>query len=118
MKAMFFSGALLLSSFLSFAGGETDEPSRYPVDVTTSSVTWVGTKVTGSHNGDIQINNGMLTIEDGMISAATVIIDMGTIKLMPHDEAEDIVKMHNGCWKRAEQKIGYPVQNALQGFLW
>jgi polyisoprenoid-binding protein YceI len=82
MKAMFFSGALLLSSFLSFAGGETDEPSRYPVDVTTSSVTWVGTKVTGSHNGDIQINNGMLTIEDGMISAATVIIDMGTINTL------------------------------------
>lgn len=67
---------------MSFAGGETDEPSRYPVDVTTSSVTWVGTKVTGSHNGDIQINNGMLTIEDGMISAATVIIDMGTINTL------------------------------------
>ena len=63
MKALLFSGALLLSSFVSFAGGETDAPTRYSVDVTSSSVTWVGTKVTGSHNGDIQINNGMLTVE-------------------------------------------------------
>ena len=82
MKALLFSGALLLSSFVSFAGGETDAPTRYSVDVTSSSVTWVGTKVTGSHNGDIQINNGMLTVEEGMISAATVIIDMASINTL------------------------------------
>ena len=82
MKAFLFSGALLLSSLVSIAGGNDDTPSRYPVDVNTSSVTWIGTKVTGSHNGDIQINNGMLTLEDGMITAATVIIDMGTINTL------------------------------------
>ena len=46
------------------------------------------------------------------------IMDMGTFELMPPDKVEDIVKMHNGRWKRPEQKIGYPVQKALQGFLW
>ena len=41
------------------------------------------------------------------------IIYMSTFKLIPYNKAEDIVKIHNGRWKRAEQKIGYPVEKAL-----
>ena len=46
------------------------------------------------------------------------ITNIGTFELMLPDEVEDIVKMHNSCWKRPEQKTVYPVQKALQGFLW
>jgi len=76
------SGALLLAPLFSFAGGNDTEPTRYPVDAKASSVTWEGKKVTGSHNGDIQINNGMLTVENGLISSATVIIDMSSINTL------------------------------------
>lgn len=82
MKMILLSGALLLTPLFSFAGGHDAEPTRYPVDANASSVTWEGKKVTGSHNGDIQINNGMLTVENGLISAATVIIDMSSINTL------------------------------------
>ena len=82
MKMILLSGALLLAPLFSFAGGNDTEPTRYPVDAKASSVTWEGKKVTGSHNGDIQINNGMLTVENGLISAATVIIDMSSINTL------------------------------------
>ncbi|MBL6644892.1 MAG: YceI family protein [Flavobacteriales bacterium] len=52
------------------------------VDSKSSNVTWVGEKVTGSHNGDIQISSGFITMEEGLISAATVIIDMTTINTL------------------------------------
>ena len=82
MKMILLSGALLLAPLFSFAGGNDTEPTRYPVDAKASSVTWEGKKVTGSHNGDIQINNGMLTVENGLISSATVIIDMSSINTL------------------------------------
>ncbi len=82
MKTILLSGALLLAPLFSYAGGNDTEPARYPVDVKASSVTWEGKKVTGAHNGDIQINNGMLTVKNGLISAATVIIDMSSINTL------------------------------------
>ena len=84
MKQLLYTGALLLAPFFAFAGGD-DAPTRYPVDVKTSTITWEGTKVTGAHNGDIQVSNGLITVTDGLISAATVIIDMTTINTLDLD---------------------------------
>lgn len=84
MKQLFHTGALLLAPFFAFAGGD-DAPTRYPVDAKASAITWEGTKVTGAHNGDIQVSNGLITVTDGLISAATVIIDMTTINTLDLD---------------------------------
>ena len=84
MKQLLYAGALLLAPFLAFAGGD-DAPTRYQVDAKSSTITWEGTKVTGAHNGDIQISNGLITVTDGLISAATVIIDMTTINTLDLD---------------------------------
>ena len=84
MKQLLYTGALLLTPFFAFAGGD-DAPTRYPVDAKASTITWEGTKVTGAHNGDIQVSNGLITVTEGLISAATVIIDMTTINTLDLD---------------------------------
>ena len=81
MNIFLITGALLFGvpSHASTNGGEME---RMNVDTKSSNVTWVGEKVTRSHNGDIQISSGFITMEDGLISAATVIIDMTTINTL------------------------------------
>ena len=106
MKQLLYTGALLLTPLLALAGGNEDTPTRYQVDTESSTVTWEGTKVTGTHNGDIAISNGLITVEDGLISAATVIIDMNTIntldlegrakaRLDGHLKSDDFFSVHS-----------------------
>lgn len=52
----------------------------YTVDTGASSVTWTGTKPTGSHHGTIKLSNGTLSVKDGNIEAGSFIIDMNSIE--------------------------------------
>ena len=61
------------------ATAEGGEEQRLHVNPTTSAVAWEGKKVTGSHNGDIQIESGYINTENGLITGATVIMDMTSI---------------------------------------
>lgn len=70
-KWAFLSLALLVSSGV-FAG-------NYVVDPSESSVNWLGKKVTGEHNGAIDIKEGSLDVVDGEIKGGTVTIDMQSI---------------------------------------
>ena len=49
------------------------------VDVKTSKVTWKGYKVTGSHEGTINLKEGKLEFEGDKLIAGSFIIDMTTI---------------------------------------
>ncbi len=53
--------------------------SKKEIATQSSSVAWKGYKVTGSHNGKIDIKSGFLTFEDTQLSGGSVIIDMTTI---------------------------------------
>lgn len=50
------------------------------VKVETSSVTWKGYKVTGSHIGNIDLKQGALEFKDGNLVGGEFIIDMSTIE--------------------------------------
>lgn len=78
MNTLIISAALLLAP-ITGTTGNGDTPTKKQVDSASSSVTWEGKKVTGSHNGDIQISNGFITSEKGLVTGATVIIDMTSI---------------------------------------
>lgn len=52
---------------------------NYKVDNKESKVKWSGKKVTGEHYGTIQLENGMVQVEDGKISGGTFVMDMSTI---------------------------------------
>jgi polyisoprenoid-binding protein YceI len=67
---------LALTAFVA-PGFKTD---TFKVDVQKSALTWVGKKVTGSHNGTINIQSGILQFNGKKLSGGNFVIDMTTIK--------------------------------------
>ncbi len=70
------------------------------VDTNSSQIAWVGKKVTGQHNGTVNIKEGALEMEDGQVTGGSFVIDMTTIdvldlegeykgKLMGHLRSDD-----------------------------
>ena len=53
------------------------EPDQvFKIDTANSSVTWIGAKVTGRHNGIFRIQEGELTLHNGQASGGKTILDM------------------------------------------
>lgn len=52
----------------------------YKVDVEKSTLTWVGKKLTGSHNGTIDLQSGSLLFNGKKLSGGNFAINMTTIK--------------------------------------
>lgn len=75
-------GILLLSALFvalfSFAG-TTPAVEKVKVDTKSSSVKWVGKKVTGSHSGTINIKSGELAFDGGKLVGGTFEIDMNSM---------------------------------------
>lgn len=57
------------------------EPSgdKIALDAEKSVINWKGSKVTGSHEGTVQIKSGELTYKDKAITSGSFVIDMTTI---------------------------------------
>jgi len=47
-----------------------------------SNIGWIGRKVTGSHNGTINIKSGSLKLEDNNIVSGQVVVDTTSIKIL------------------------------------
>jgi len=65
------------------------------VDLTTSVMTWKGTKPTGSHDGTVAFKSGGMVVEDNVLKSGEFVIDMNTIKNLDmegSDGAGKIVK--------------------------
>ena len=59
----------------------TEVPSeKYIADVTASTIEWKGFKPTGTHNGTINLDNGVFNMADGKINSGTFLINMSSIK--------------------------------------
>ena len=54
----------------------------YNVDLSKSKIEWIGRKVTGKHNGTINIKEGVLLIKDGILLGGSFVIDMSSIKVL------------------------------------
>ena len=65
---------IILAALLS---GEAKE--KYNVNTEESSVEWLGKKVTGQHNGTVQLQGGRLEMEDGQLVGGIFTMDMSTI---------------------------------------
>lgn len=53
----------------------------YSFSVGESSVKWIGTKMTGKHNGTIRIKSGTIELSNGNITGGEMVIDMTTIRV-------------------------------------
>ena len=71
--------ASMALTLTAFATNNNDGTTRYKVDASASSVTWHATKVTGEHMGTVNLANGYLSVTDGNLTSANVIVDMQTI---------------------------------------
>ncbi|MEL6846087.1 MAG: YceI family protein, partial [Bacteroidota bacterium] len=49
------------------------------VDTEASQITWKGYKVTGSHEGTINVENGELAFDEGVLTGGSFDINMGSI---------------------------------------
>ncbi|RUA27378.1 MAG: YceI family protein [Bacteroidetes bacterium] len=76
------------------------------VDTNSSQIAWIGEKVTGQHNGTVDIKEGALEMKDGQVTGGSFIIDMTTInvldlegeykdKLMGHLRSDDFFSVED-----------------------
>ncbi|TCC88346.1 YceI family protein [Pedobacter hiemivivus] len=81
MKIKLSSVALLVLVIISSAFiAPVLKPVTYKVDVEKSSLTWTGKKLTGSHNGTIDLLSGSLQFDGKKLAGGNFVINMTTIK--------------------------------------
>jgi polyisoprenoid-binding protein YceI len=81
MKLKLTSLALLIVVIASSAFiAPVFKADTYKVDASKSSITWVGKKLTGSHNGTIDLQSGALSFNGKKLAGGNFVIDMTTIK--------------------------------------
>ena len=73
-----------------------NKPLTYTVDAAQSTVTWIGKKVTGSHNGTIALKSGSINVNGKAVTGGSFVMDMtsikdadGSAKLEGHLKADD-----------------------------
>lgn len=72
------SGLLLLIGFL-FTSFTIIKIDKKEVDVSKSSLEWVGSKVTSKHNGTINLKSGFFNFEGKKLIGGSFVIDMSSI---------------------------------------
>lgn len=89
------------------------EGKEYQIDTVASKITWIGTKVTGKHNGTVNLKSGSVFVKNGNIVAGKFVADMPSIdnkdlsgeyqaKLNKHLRSEDffdVVKFPEGIFE-------------------
>ncbi|KIA91334.1 lipid-binding protein [Pedobacter kyungheensis] len=80
MKLKISSIFLLVAVVALSAFKNPAKPVTYTVDAAKSTITWVGKKVTGSHNGTIALQSGSLAVNGKSVTGGTFTIDMNSIK--------------------------------------
>lgn len=60
----------------------TGEASAYKVDVTKSSIEWIGSKPAGKHNGTIALSGGEISLNNGKVESGKFTIDMNSITVL------------------------------------
>jgi len=58
------------------------ETTNFKIVSADSQIDWTGRKVTGAHNGTIEIKEGLLTLNDGKIKEGVIVINTSTIKIL------------------------------------
>src|SRR6187402_694574 len=58
------------------------ETRNFKIDANKSTIEWTGKKVTGEHNGTIDIADGALTLTDGALTGGSFTIDTTSIKIL------------------------------------
>jgi polyisoprenoid-binding protein YceI len=63
------------------------ETKTFKIEKAASTIEWVGKKVTGSHNGTIDVSDGVITLADGKLTGGAFTIATNTIKILDVTDA-------------------------------
>ena len=58
------------------------ETKNFKIDPSKSTIEWVGKKVTGAHNGTIDIADGILSLTNGKLAGGKFTIDATSIRIL------------------------------------
>lgn len=72
---------------------QTASAADLPVDLSASSITWVGTKPTGRHNGTFAMSEGSIKVENGEVVGGTCTIDINSLKVVDLEDEESNAKL-------------------------
>jgi len=94
MKTKFVLHTLILTAIagalISFTA---PAPTKYKVDTKASSLIWTGKKVTGQHNGNVQLQSGDLVVDGKLLKQATFEIDLSSITVTDVKDPESNGKL-------------------------
>jgi polyisoprenoid-binding protein YceI len=79
MNTKMIKSTLVLALALVTLSFTTIEKEKKQIKAKSSSVKWVGKKITGQHDGTINVKNGFLTFKGEKLVGGTVVIDMNSI---------------------------------------
>lgn len=71
-----------------FVSAQKSASSAVKLSSENTTVTWLGKKVGGSHEGNISVKEGVLNLEKGMLKNGKVIIDMNSITCTDIEDKE------------------------------
>lgn len=72
--------ALAALSFAAVAKPGKKAPQTLKVDASASTFNWLAKKLTGEHNGTVQIQSGSLVTDGGKLTGGDFTVDLSTIK--------------------------------------
>lgn len=94
MKKLTMSVLSVAFAFAAIAGGEVEKEKVMTVSADQSTIAWHGEKVTGSHNGEVNVRQGNIVLDaQGNLKSAYVQADMQTIVNHDLEDAETNAKL-------------------------
>ncbi|SDL62255.1 Polyisoprenoid-binding protein YceI [Catalinimonas alkaloidigena] len=86
VSSFFFAAALMVAATVQASNGP--QATTQTVDTDKSSLEWVGKKVTGQHNGTIDLKSGSLQVNGNKVTGGSFVIDMSSIVVKDIQDAE------------------------------
>jgi polyisoprenoid-binding protein YceI len=90
---MYMKTKIILSIFLLQFAIAAVFAQTYTVDATKSTLNWKAEKITGFHEGTIDLKSGTFKIENGKITSGSFVINMSTIIVTDLTDAESNKKL-------------------------
>ncbi|UTA69938.1 YceI family protein [Emticicia sp. 21SJ11W-3] len=93
IRSLFTVAVAGLVSFSALADNGKKGPQTLKVDTKASSFNWIGKKITGEHNGTINIQSGSLAVDGDKLVGGDFVIDINSIKVVDLKDAEYNAKL-------------------------